>query len=182
MEKELELRMYFFVPQNVSRIYMGIQAGHAALEYAFRYGDTEEFKSFTQNFKTWIILDGGTTNERRDFDGNAMGSLNQIADELVGHDIPISFFQEPDLNDALTAICFICNERVFDRKTYPDFVDWLIEKYGVTNEALPIVKLHNDTMEILMAERPDDYKEWVRFVGGVKNVFLRELIKDKKLA
>ena len=27
---------------------------------------------------------------------------------------------------------------------------------------------------------PEYYKEWVRFVGGIKNVFLRELIKDKE--
>jgi len=28
----------------------------------------------------------------------------------------------------------------------------------------------------------EEYKEWVRFVGGVKNVFLRDILKDKKLA
>jgi hypothetical protein len=31
-------------------------------------------------------------------------------------------------------------------------------------------------------EKSKQYKEWVRFVGGVKNVFLRDLIKNKKLA
>jgi len=29
---------------------------------------------------------------------------------------------------------------------------------------------------------PEYYKEWVRFVGGVKNVFLRELTRDKRKA
>ena len=45
-----------------------------------------------------------------------------------------------------------------------------------------MVKLKTKAMEILMTERPDDYKEWVRFVGGVKNVFLRDILKDKKKA
>ena len=27
-----------------------------------------------------------------------------------------------------------------------------------------------------------EYKEWVEFIGGEKNLFLRNLIKDKKLA
>jgi hypothetical protein len=31
-------------------------------------------------------------------------------------------------------------------------------------------------------ENSDHYKEWVRLIGGVKNVFLRDLIKNKKLA
>ena len=180
--KELELRMYFFTVSSLDGINKGIMCGHVALEYADKYGSDEEYVIFVREFKTWIILDGGTTNERRDFDGSAFGSLNQIADDLLKNDIKFAYFQEPDLNDALTAICFLADERVFNRKDYPDFVDWIIEKSGMTNEALPMIKLKTDTMEILMAERPDDYKEWVRFVGGVKNVFLRELIKNKKLA
>jgi hypothetical protein len=180
--KELELHMYFFVPYQLTGIQKGIQCGHAALEYANKYGKDEEFITFFREFKTWVILDGGTTNDGRDFHGIAQGTLNQIADELLKNDIKIAYFQEPDLNDALTAVCFLADERVFNRKDYPDFVDWLIEKYSITNDALAMVKLRTDTMEILMAERPDNYKEWVRFVGGVKNVFLRELIKNKKLA
>ena len=124
--KELELRMYFFVPYNISPIQQAIQAGHAAVDYAYRYGSTEEFKLFAEVFKTWIILNGGTTNERRDFDGIPMGDLNQIADALAGNDIVFSFFQEPDLNDALTAVCFICNEQVFNKKDYPDFPDYIL--------------------------------------------------------
>jgi hypothetical protein len=183
MEKELELRMYFFVPQNVSRIYMGIQAGHAALEYADKYGSEEQFIKFVREWKTWIILNGGTTNERRDFDSIAMGSLNQIGDDLLKNDIKFSYFQEPDLNDALTALCFICDERVFDRELYPEFVNFLLDKlYNGTASSESIVRLKMIPNEKLMDSYEKEYKEWVRFVGGVKNVFLRDLIKDKKLA
>lgn len=186
-EKQLELRMYFFVPYNISPIQQAIQAGHAALEYADKYGSDENYIIFVREWKTWVILNGGTTNEHRDFDGVAMGSLNQIGDDLLKNDIQFSYFQEPDLNDALTALCFICDERVFNKEDYPDFVDYIlnIKMYPNAKEETPaenIVMLKTQTPEHLQEMFPEYYKEWVRFVGGLKNVFLRELLKDKKLA
>jgi hypothetical protein len=61
---EPELRMYFFVPYNISPIQQAIQAGHAALEYADKYASDEIFIKFVREHKTWVILNGGTTNER----------------------------------------------------------------------------------------------------------------------
>ena len=182
-EKQLELRMYFFVNYQLTGIQTGIQAGHAALEYADMYGSDEEYIKFVREWKTWIILDGGTTNERRDFEGIVMGSLNQIADDLLKNDIKFSYFQEPDLNDALTALCFICDEKVFDRELYPDFVNYLIDRiYKGSASSESIVRLRMISYENLIISYEREYKEWVRFVGGIKNVFLRELIRDKKLA
>ena len=186
-EKQLEYRLYFFVPYNLSAIQQAIQAGHSALEYADKYSGDEEYIIFVREWKTWIILDGGTTNDGRDFDGIAQGTLNQIGDDLLKNDIKFAYFQEPDLNDALTALCFLADERVFNRKDYPDFVDFIlnIKMYPDAKEETPaenIVMLKTQTLEHLQEMFPEYYKEWVRFVGGVKNVFLRELIKNKKLA
>ncbi len=186
-EKQLELRMYFFVPYNISDIQKSLQAGHSALEYAHKFGETELFKEFVTQHKTWIILDGGTTNSERDFEDKSVGSLNQIGDQLMENDINIAWFHEPDLNNALTALCFICDERVFNRKDYPEFVDWLlnVKMYPESKAAMDaqnIIMLKTQTSEHLQELFPELYKEWVRLIGGVKNVFLRELIKDKKLA
>ncbi len=189
-KKELELRMYFFVPYNISGIQMGIQAGHAALRYARLFSnENPEVWNFVDNHETWIILNGGTTNERRDFDGIAEGTLNQIADQLQENDIMFSYFIEPDLNHALTALCFLADERVFNYKDYPDFLDYLINNHNdvylkKVNEKFNDLfnDLLNDNSEEFKAEFPNEYKEWVRLLGGVKNVFLRELIKGKKLA
>jgi hypothetical protein len=181
-EKQLELRMYFFVPYNISPIQQAIQAGHSALEYADKYGSDEEYIIFVREWKTWIILDGGTTNDGRDFTGIAQGILNQIGDQLLENDIKFAYFQEPDLNDALTALCFICDERVFNKKDYPDFVNYFIDNYRSSAPASEIVGIRMLSNEALIEYTPDRYKEWVRLVGGVKNVFLRELLKDKKLA
>ena len=75
--KDLKKRMYFFVPYNISPIQQAIQAGHAAVEYARLHGHTWLFKDFATNHKTWIILDGGTTNNKLAEGGTEFeGSLN----------------------------------------------------------------------------------------------------------
>ena len=122
-EKILDVRMYFFVPYNISDKQMGIQAGHSALRYARAFSaENPEVWDFVDNHETWIILNGGTTNGERDFDGIALGTLNQIADQILDADIPFSYFIEPDLNNALSSVCFLADERVFNFKDYPDFI------------------------------------------------------------
>ena len=186
-EKILEVRAYYFVPYNISPMQKGIQAGHAGWRYARKFSaNNPEVWDFVDNHETTIILDGGTTNSRRDFDGVALGTLNQIADSLNENDIPFSYFEEPDLNDALTAVCFLADERVFNRKDYPNFVDYILDKMYLDSktamDAQNVVMLKMQGLEHLQEMFPEYYKEWVRFLGGVKNVFLRELIKDKELA
>jgi len=178
--KELEKRMYFFTIYQLTGIQIGIQCGHSALEYVQHFGKTDEYIDFITNWKTWIILNGGTTNGQRDFEGISQGTLNQIGDQLQENDIPFSFFHEPDLNDALTALCFICDERVFNREDYPDFIDYLVSIYRGEYSSQQIVELRLTAIETL--KENEHYKEWIRSIGGVKNEFLRDLIKDKKLA
>jgi len=186
---DLEKRMYFFVPYNISPIQQAIQAGHAALEYAHKFGKSELFINFINKWKTWIILNGGTTNSKRDFEGISQGTLNQIGDELLKNKIAFAYFEEPDLNDALTAVCFICDERVFNYEDYPDFINWLLdikmlpeakEEANKNNPDLWVrLKLYPDLQQEMF---PEYYQEWIEFLGGEENIFLRELIRNKKLA
>jgi hypothetical protein len=187
-KKELELRMYFFVPYNISPIQQAIQAGHAALEYAYTYGGNKQFKQFVLHHKTWVILNGGTTNNRYELGtGIPIGSLNKIVGQLQENAIKYGYFQEPDLNDALTAVCFICDERVWNRVDYPDFLSYILD-IKITPDAkdmMPaenIVKLRMTSIEGLIEMFPEYYEQWVTFIGGPRNLFLRELIRDKKLA
>jgi len=156
-----ERRMYFFVPYNISPIQQGIQAGHCALEYANKYYSSKEFQDFMKNDKTWIILNGGTT---RDFENGVDngGDLNILATKLAFSDIPFASFREPDLNHALTAICFIADERVWKTDVYVDYEEFLV-MFGL------------DSSE-------SNYETWLGFIGGMQNLFLRNIIKDKKLA
>ena len=182
MKNELELRMYFFVPYNISEIQKGIQAGHVVLRYARAFSaDNPEVWDFVDNHETWIILNGGTTNDQRDFDGIAEGTLNQIGDDLLNNNINFSYFSEPDLNNALTAVCFIADERVFNYDDYPEFKEYIINVNELTG--MDAVKIrHEYTIDDLIGKYENLYWEWVELLGGEKNVFLRELLKYKKLA
>lgn len=120
MRSRREYRMYGLVPYNLSPIQQGIQFGHAVVEYSVKYGKDSDYKKWSQEDKTFIILNGGTTNYRR-FDGKYIGTLNQYEQELSSRGIKMSEFIEPDLGDQLTAVVFLVDDRVFDREKWPDY-------------------------------------------------------------
>jgi hypothetical protein len=192
MIEELELRMYFFTIYQLTGIQAGIQCGHAALEYAYKYGDTVLFKKFMENHKTWIILNGGTTCSNLEFTGSMQEILSSISDFNEQHPkdkINFSIFYEPDLNEAMTAICFICDERVWNYKDYPDFVDYVLnikmfpeaKEEALKNNPALWANLKIKNVETLQEMFPDYYKDWEQLMT-IKNNFLRELLKNKKLA
>ena len=168
MTKELELRMYFFVPYQLTGIQKGIQAGHALNEFFLKHGSSELFKEWAEKWKTFILLDGGTTNNKVDPETKQFyGTLNQIKEKLLyfnfhHKDDPILFadFHEPDLNNALTAICFIADERVWAVPDYENYVSGEPE-FG-----------------------PDPtYLFWLKeILGGEKNKLLKELTSNKPKA
>jgi len=182
---DLEYRMYFFVPYNISPIQQGIQAGHALGEYALKYGRFNPFHivwDFLQYWKTWIILNGGTTNSNRDFSMISAGSLNQIADDLAENEIEMAYMIEPDLNDALSAVAIICDERVFNKKVYPEFWDFMTLQEGFNPQTVRVAvkTLPVEEWPEIYGQHFINWKEDV--IGGDKNLFLRELIRDMKLA
>lgn len=180
----LEYRMYGLVPYNISSIQQGIQFGHALQEYNNMIYDLmvnttplephpdilHSFYNWRTNWKTFIILNGGTTNSNRELGtGIVQGSLNQHVDALEEREIKYATFHEPDLNNALTAVVFLVDERVFDKKKYPNFEDYMKEKV-----ATDII--------IAMLDSEKIYKEWVEMVGGETNVWLREFLSQFKFA
>jgi len=101
--KQEGLRMYFFVMGNISGRQQGIQAGHAAVEYGSRYGNTKQYKDFATHHKTFIVLDGGGS-----------GDMLNREQELESHGVKFASFLEPDLNDSISAIAFIVPETIYD--------------------------------------------------------------------
>ena len=123
--ENLELRMYGLVPYNISPIQQGIQFGHAVVEYGRLCDGIKKqqalYNDWADNWKTFIILNGGTTNTKTSLsDGMPLGSLNKHMFTLLEIGIPFATFYEPDLGDQLTAIVFIIDERVFNKTKYPD--------------------------------------------------------------
>lgn len=131
----MEKRMYGLVPYNISPIQQGIQFGHAVVEYGQLYGRTTQYKDWVKNWKTFIILNGGTTN--LDYQNNR-GTLNKHLDTLLENDIDIATFSEPDLGDQLTAVVFIVDERVWNLEAYHSVTD---EKILFLREFLKQFKL-----------------------------------------
>lgn len=117
----------------------------------------QSITSLLKKNKTFIILNGGTTNENPE----RLGTLQQHAQTLRNNGVMIAEFREPDLNDTLTAVVFLVDERVFKRDFYPDFV----RNEMVTDEA-----------------NEKQYKGWLERIGGETNAFLRTFLPNFKLA
>lgn len=177
----LKYRMYSLVPYNLSPIQQAIQAGHCIEQYAFENHDDEIYQQYITNDKTWIILNGGTTNNGDSYlDGKltAVGTMQEHLKLLVDNNVKVSIFKEPDLNNALTAICFVVDERVWDRENYPDLFEVIVNNHADKN----FNYLRHTVVQELSGMFPDDYREWKALIGGKKNVFLREFLRNKKLA
>ena len=169
---KLKQRMYFFVPYNISAIQQGIQAGHAALEYAHKYSKDQDFIDFIENDKTWIILNGGTTNSNLNDIGDPIGALNYIEKLLINNNIKHASFKEPDLNNALSAVCFLANEKAWDFENYPDF-----EYLMITNNKAETKK----PLSYYVDTYPEEYTVWYENMTEI-SIKIRDIIRGKKLA
>ena len=170
----LEYRMYGLVPYNLSPIQQGIQFGHGVVEYQQNVKNLPPhetiYNKWAKKDKTFIILNGGTTN----INPEKFGTLNQSLATLYFNGVLTSEFYEPDLGDQLTAVVFLVDERVFNRELYPDFQE----------EKLPYgTRKPSKKAEIDLDERNEaNYQKWVEKIGGPKNAFLREFLKSLRLA
>jgi hypothetical protein len=155
--EKLELRMYGLVNYQLTGIQKGIQFGHAVVEYGQKIKPTstpeeeyEKYNDWANNHKTFIILNGGTTNTNIE----NLGTMNEHLNLLEENGIFCAPFYEPDLGDQLTAVCFLVDERVFNKELYPDY-DF---------------------------NKHYHYEDWKDSIGGEKNVFLKNFLKNLKLA
>ena len=191
MENKLELRMYGFVPYNISEIQKAIQFGHAVVEYGLENFHTNEYLDWAKYWKTFIILNGGTSNHSMNryhqTEDEYVGSMETILETLKENDVKVGTFFEPDLNDMLSAIVFIIDERVFNRKVYLDFGDWVMENHFtyLQDNMINSNKIERMRKEGYFSNGSDKeqkiYSDWVDHVGGEKNVFLRDYLNPNKV-
>jgi len=134
--KNLEHRFYGLVNYQLTGIQQGIQFGHAKDEYLIQILDVllddgrvhvyddesrkiaKAFLKWLREDKTYIILNGGTTNTNPE----RLGTLNKHAITLKDLGVMTASFHEPDLGDQLTAVVFIIDEKIFNKHKYPDMV------------------------------------------------------------
>lgn len=151
VNKKLEYRLYGLVLYNISPIQQGIQFGHAAIEYAQNHFKDEDYQLWAKKWKTFIILNGGTSN--RSNDEVKMGTMEKhLKTILLDLKLKYASFYEPDLNNALTSIVFLVDERVFNYKKYPTYeyvVKNTIENFILSREEYYLNLFGDDTTKIL---------------------------------
>jgi len=190
-----ELRMYGLVAYQLSgTIHAGIQFGHAVVEYGLEHGKSniinDEVDIYTQwakNDKTFIILNGGTTNNRL-IDGVPFGSLNQHVITLKEMGVATAEFFEPDLGEQLTATVFIVPKQVYNKKEYPGFEDYVKTSDFTEKHQEFLIKyfydenIHLHTPTSTFEEYLEIYTSWVDSLGGIENVKLREFLSQFSFA
>jgi hypothetical protein len=171
----LEYRMYGLVNYQLSgTIHAGIQYGHGVVEYSQSVlglnGIEDVYNKWARKDKTFIILNGGTTNDSSEY----YGGMQKHRDMLNENGVLFSEFREPDLNNALTSVCFLVDERVWNRELYEDFIP----------ETLPWSRQKPSEKKLLELEEKNlkNYKHWEDKIGGSKNAFLRKFLRNFKLA
>ena len=153
-KSELTYRMYCLVLRQLNGINKGVQAFHAGLEYANKFHNEEDFQKYITFDKTLIMLDGGIYQD-----------LVEIKSLLEVASINHSVFVEPDLNDTITAICFLADERVWDRENYMSCESFL-ERFDIESN----LDIQNAICH------------WVESIGGFKNAAIVDILKGKKLS
>lgn len=139
----LELRMYSLVLYQFKGIHQGIQSQHVITDYGQTHPDNLEYKQWANKDKTTIIKSVGGSVEL----------IDAIA-QLLTNDITHKVFKEPDLYNMPTAVCFLVDERVWNKIKYPE----------------------------PMVSSQEEWDNYMDKIGGKKNMFLRSFVSNYRLA
>ena len=169
----MEYRMYCLAERHLSIAQKTIQAAHAIVEYSLKFGDTEEYKHWAKYDKTIIVLDGGNTPDMKD-------DIVKLTDIAYNYEI----FMEPDMDNFVTCIAFLADERVFDYEKYGrNFEEWrnlkILENDRSQMHTDPVTGVTTMNAVYIM---PPTYPEWINLIGGEKQEKVKEIISSKRLA
>lgn len=159
--------MYGVVIRHLSGIQKGIQYQHAVQEYANAFQKDKEHIQWAKEDKTAVILECHSTNN--EISASNMAQMQTLLAELVGLEWKFASFKEPDLNDTMTSIVFLADDRVWDRENYPDWKTVVYES-----------RLREDSA--LESESNPFYKVWLQRVGGPRIAQMKKILSPYKLA
>ena len=166
IKKDPQLRLYCIALRHLSPIQKGIQLQHATVEYS-RLKDNELYDQWADKDKTTILLEAHSSNNAK----NSMhgldpelGQMESIVNSLKENNIQHSVFHEPDINYALTAICIIVTDTVYDYTEFPD-IELILDE-----------TIDEGTRQMWLDTLSDKWRNYTQ------NRFLRNLLKQFKLA
>lgn len=109
------------------------------------------FDKWANEDKTLILLNGGT-----------VIGLDKTLELFEENNIAYGAFREPDLDNIVTAVAVMADERIFD-DNYMSFDVWRLK--ALLNNAYSSCK-----------------NEYEKYIGGHGNVILKEFLNNKKIA
>ncbi len=146
----------------------------------------EEYYTYG-GFKQWrydkilTVLNGGTTNSKIDEESNKpIGELNNYLKELGKYKIETGVYYDNELGNQLTCIVFLGDERVFNKEKYPDFDQFLMQFQDII-DTFEKDRTYFSIVEEITKNRSTVYLDWVKSIGGVRNEFLRDFLKQFEL-
>jgi hypothetical protein len=167
----LEYRGYGLLPYNIKEVQAGIQYSHSIIEYVLEFFHTKAFQLWGKKHKTAILLDGGTSCHTPQHYSNTeyVGTMEKHYKYLKEIGVDFSTFYEPDMNNMLSGIFLIADERIFNFKKYPDYGTFYVET--------------TDTIEKEQWWKPKmtPPQEWIDALGGDNVYKLREFLRRMPL-
>lgn len=89
--------------------------------------------------------------------GTSLDMLS-IIEELSDIEINYAVFYEPDLNNIPTSVCFLADERVWNKQEYQSKIEFYESQDSLSLES------------------------WVDYIGGKKNIKLIQILEGKRLS
>lgn len=101
--------MYAISLRHLSGIQKGIQSSHAITEYANEFEKTKEYKQWSREDKTEVLLQV-----------NSSDDLKKIIETLTGLEHKFAVFHEPDIYNVVTSVSFLLDEVMQGSKPDPN--------------------------------------------------------------
>lgn len=167
---ELRQRMYCIVLYNLSPIQQGIQSAHAIVEYINKNYYTGQYVRWAETDKTIVILNGGSSIKLKEH-------MDYLRENQI---VEFATFVEPDLYNGITAICFLADERIWDRETYPD----KLPLNDLVNQVFDLNRLppSANSLNIPAIYQEFDLEAFKDQIGGEKNFLLKEFLSKFRTA
>lgn len=155
----LRQKMYFLVLYNLKPIQQGIQGIHAVTKYSNAFRNTDEYRRWATEDDTVVMLDGGGSIK-----------LREHIDYLLNNGLVerMAFFKESDLDNCVTCCCFLADERIWDKKKYPDPVLQSENNPGV----IGVTAMHTEF----------NFDAFIESIGGERNYQLRTYLSKFRSA
>jgi hypothetical protein len=168
---QLEQRMYTLNKMYFMGIQAGIQSLHSVADYVFKYSDQEDLIRWATKDKTVIVLVGGFSNDlmlKQDPTDPVWG-MNHALHQLEQRGIKHAAFYETMANNCLSSIAFLVDERVWNRKKYPD----------VEHQRIPehLMRYKGAELEAQKRQREANIKAY-----GEDVIWMREFLNPYRLA